>query len=52
MVALSLYVYLCVTKLEGSINEERRLEEGYRGGHCPKTGRSAKEGGGKEKEMC
>jgi hypothetical protein len=29
------------TELEGGSKEKRRLEEGDRGGHGPKTGRSA-----------
>lgn len=39
-------------ELEGGSKEERRLEEGDRGGHTPKMGRSAKEGGGKVHNYC
>jgi hypothetical protein len=37
-------------ELEGGNKVRRRFEEGDRGGHNPKTGRSALEGGGLEKE--
>jgi hypothetical protein len=35
------HIFTADTELEGGSKEERRLEEGDRGGHGPKTGRSA-----------
>ena len=38
--------FLPDTELEGASTEQRTLDEGDRGGHGPKTGRSAIVGGG------
>ena len=38
------YLITCEKGLEGASREERRLEEGDRGGYSPKTGLSTEEG--------